>query len=98
MKDKFGNELTTKEFFQRWKQGIQDITLLQQIKINFIGYVFILVGILIGLYSTYSKTWWLFIILIGSLILTITSFVGNLQKYFILKKLDNAMKGGIENE
>ncbi len=102
MRDKEGNYLTTKEFFERWKEGIQKITPLQQTKISLQGVLLVLVGVIIGLISTFmTAVWWLFIVLIGSLFLTIVNLIGTLQRYFALKKLDEefkAMKGGIKNE
>jgi len=102
MRDKEGNYLTTKEFFERWKEGIQKITPLQQTKISLQGVLLVLVGVIIGLISTFmTAVWWLFIVLIGSLFLTSVNLIGTLQRYFALKKLDEefkAMKGGIKNE
>jgi len=101
MRDKEGNYLTTKEFFARWKEGIQKVTPLQQTKISLQGVVMVLVGVIIGLISTFTAVWWLFIILLGSLFLTSVNLIGTLQRYFALKQLDadfKAMKGGIENE
>ena len=93
MKDKQGNKLTTKEFFQKWKQGIKDITPLQTTRINIFGSLLVFIGIFIGLYATFvTKYWWLFIILCGSLILTSTAFISTLQKYFVYKELDLKMK------
>ena len=102
MRDKEGNYLTTKEFFARWKEGIQKVTPLQQTKISLQGVVMVLVGVIIGLISTFmTAVWWLFIILLGSLFLTSVNLIGTSQRYFALKQLDadfKAMKGGIENE
>ena len=99
MRDKYGNYLTTKEFFSRWKQGIQSITPLQQTKISLQGVVMVLVGVIIGLISTFmTGVWWLFIVLIGSLFLTTVNLIGTLQRYFALKNLDSEfsmMKGGV---
>ena len=102
MREKEGNYLTTKEFFERWKEGIQKITPLQQTKISLQGVLLVLVGVIIGLISTFmTAVWWLFIVLIGSLFLTSVNLIGTLQRYFALKQLDadfKAMKGGIKNE
>jgi len=102
MRDKYGNYLTTKEFFSRWKQGIQSITPLQQTKISLQGVVMVLVGVIIGLISTFmTGVWWLFIVLIGSLFLTTVNLIGTLQRYFALKNLDSEfsmMKGGVQDE
>jgi len=93
MKDKSGKEITTKEFMSRWKQGIQDVTPYQQVQINIFGSILVLIGVIIGLIIMYStKTWWLFIILCGSLFLSSTSFLSMLQKYFVLSKINQMME------
>lgn len=98
MKDRSGKEITTKEFFQRWKQGVQEVTPLQQTALNFVGFGLVMLGIAIGLYTTWRlDTWWLFIILLGSWFLTTISLIGNLQKYLVLKKIEDVMKGGLQN-
>jgi len=93
MKDKLGNELTPKEFMQRWKGGIQAVTPSQINNLNIIGNVMIIVGILIGIYATYiTHTWWLVVILVGSLFLSAMSFLGYIQRYYIFKELNKQMK------
>ena len=93
MKDKHGNQLTVKEFFSRWKDGIAKITPLQSAKINMQGTLLMVIGILIGIISTImSHTWWLVIILVGSLIVTLMSLVKLYQSYRIYKEVENATK------
>lgn len=78
--------MTPKEFFSRWKEGIDKITPLQMTFQQLIGQTIILVGICIGLYATFvNKQWWIFVILVGSLIVSVTGMFGMLQKYSILK-------------
>lgn len=91
--------VSAKEFFSRWKQGVKDITPAQMNKINLQGNVMVLVGVLIGLWVTFqSKTWWLFVILCGSLFITGTGLLGAIQKQIMLKEFEKAMKGGYTNE
>lgn len=93
MKDKSGKEITSKEFMSRWKGGIQAVTPNQINNINIIGNIMVLVGILIGIYVTYlTKTWWIVVILIGSLVLASMGFLGCIQKYYIFKELNKQMK------
>jgi hypothetical protein len=88
-KDKEGNWITAREFSTRWKQGVEGITPLQQTKSTIFGYLIIALGVIWGLILAYkSRTWWLFIILKGSTVVTGTQFVGILQKYIILKKME----------
>ena len=78
--------MTPREFFHRWGEGIQKITPLQLTFQQLIGQIIVLVGIIVGLFVTFSyKQWWLFIILIGSLIVAGTSLIGTWQKYRILR-------------
>lgn len=82
-----------KEFFSRWKEGINKVTPVQQMSISFYSSFLIIIGILIGLYSTFAtKTWWLFIVLLGSLFLTLISILSLYQKLSIYKKLEEEVK------
>ena len=98
MKDRDGNALDSKEFFERWKNGIKEITPAQMNIINLQGNLLVLAGISIGLFVTFNTTWWLFTILSGSFVMSITSLVGLIQKQIILNEFAKAMKGGNENE
>ena len=99
MKDKFGNQITIKVFFQKWKEGIQQITPLQQTKINLLGISLMLAGVIIGLVTTFiTRTWWLFIVLLGSLLLVCVNFLANLQKYLAYKKINEQIKGGANEQ
>ena len=103
MRDKDGNYLTTKEFFKKWGEGIQKITPLQQVKIQRNSTWLVILGVVIGLYSTFAtKVWWLFIILVGSFFLTIVNYIGIVQRLKILKDIDDKFGyvnlGGNKNE
>ena len=79
-KDKLGNQLTWKEFFQRWKQGMEEIEPLSQTKVSLIGNVIVVIGVISGLITmSMAGIWWVVIILIGSLFLTGISLLGTLQ-------------------
>ena len=108
MRDKEGNYLTTKEFLERWKKGIQKVTPLQQTKISLQGVVLVLIGVVVGIVSSFmTGIWWLLIILCGSLFLTVINLIGTLQRYYSLKEIDkqftqkldeeiNILKGGLK--
>lgn len=99
MKDKAGNELTLKEFMTRWKAGIKAITPTQQSFISLIGNYTILIGVLIGIYATFiTRSWWIFIVLVGSLIILIMGIIGGHQKHFALKEIDTIIKLNSEQE
>jgi len=90
MRDKDGNYLTTKEFFKKWGEGIQKITPLQQVKIQRNSTWLVILGVVIGLYSTFvTKVWWLFIILVGSFFLTIVNYIGIVQRLKILQDVED---------
>ena len=99
MKTKSGEQITTKEFFSRWKKGMQEVTPMQQTKISLIGNVFVLIGIVFGItMMIINQVWWLLVILTGSFLLAGMGTLGNLQRYFALQKINELMKGGIEDE
>lgn len=85
--------MNTSEFFKKWGKGIQAITAYQQAKINLIGNVFIISGVLLGLYFSFTlRLWWLFLILTGSLFITSMGFLANIQKFLILRKIEMEVK------
>ena len=80
--------MKTKEFFSKWKEGIMKVNAYEIVKISLFGNSLVVFGILLGLYVMFiSRIWWVVIILIGSLILTIISYLGMIQKYIQLKKI-----------
>ena len=87
--DKDGKKLSSKEFIRRWKDGIERVTPLQQTKIQLMNYTPIFLGITGGIVASfYTKTWWLTIILFGSLGLTLIQALGIMQRYIALKRID----------
>jgi|TARA_R100000501_G_C2602552_1_gene99238 hypothetical protein len=104
-KDKEGNQLTWKEYGERFKQGLEMISPLQQMKISFRGSLIVVVGLIIGLWATFNSVWWLFIVLCGASINTLVSLLGTWQKIRSLSKIEETntelmeelLKGGVEN-
>lgn len=95
---KSGEKITWKEFGHRWKQGIENLTPLQTAKSSLSGYFPIMIGIIWGIvFTAYLAQWWLFLVLLGSFIVSGTQFMGMYQKYLALKKIDLLMKGGLDN-
>ena len=92
-----------KEFFARWKQGIEGITPLQQAKGAYNSTWISILGIILGIIVTivWIKTmWWLLIILLGALGNTLIMQLGNWQKIQLLKRMEdtiNNLEGG-QNE
>ena len=88
-----GEQVTWKQFFQRWKKGMEEVTPLQQAQVNQLGYITVLIGIIWGIiFSIKVSQWWLVVVLIGSLIVSSTATLGNWQKKNTLKKIDELMK------
>jgi len=92
-KAKNGEQLTFKQFLKRWKQGVEGINPLQQTKTTLWSFLPMFAGILWGITITImGKTFWLSLILLGSLPITTIQFVSNLQKYWRLKTTYKAME------
>jgi len=88
-KDKQGKTLTSKEFINRWKEGIEGITPIQKLKTQMTAIRIQLLGIVLGLvvsYIAYENLWWVGIILIGALINTIVQYLGLSQQLKNLNK------------
>ena len=82
-KDKEGNKLTWKEFFGRWKEGIDGITPLQKTKTQITATRIQLLGIFLGLVMTiigWRMLWWVGLILLGALINTAVQYLGLAQQ------------------
>lgn len=91
-KDKQGNELNFKQFMQRWKDGVNGITPLQQNKIQLQGTIISIAGIILGMIASLfalKTLWWLEIVLIGALINTTISAIGIYQKVLMYKNFQS---------
>lgn len=89
--DKYGEKITWKQFFQRWKRGIEGITPLQQAEIMFKNTWLMVIGIIAGLVVSiiaYKTLWWLGIILFAALINTLIQQLGNYQKLIAIRRLE----------
>ena len=91
-KDKQGNKLTPKQFLSRWKEGVEGTTPLQQTKISLWSFLPLFGGITWGLVTTFlGRTYWLTLILCGSLPLTSIQFLSTWQKYKKQKLINETM-------
>ena len=94
-KDKQGNKLTRKEFFERWKKGIQMVTPLQQIRIQIrstkISLIGVVAGIGVSIYN-FKNLWWVLLILLGVLGVTSMQLLGMVQKRNILENIEKLNK------
>lgn len=86
-------KLGTKEFFKRWGKGIEGITPLQQTRTSLIGSLIVIIGIIWGIIVTLiTRTWWMVVILVGSLIMVGMSLIGTYQKYRRFKIQEELIK------
>ena len=90
-------KLGFKRFFQVWGRGIEGITPYQQAKTELKGQVIILVGtvwgiVYMGIVSSKDHTWWIFVMLIGGLIVLLASMAGTYQKYVRLKAQEKLIR------
>lgn len=101
-----GVELTLKQFFKRWEKGIEGITPLQQKFTQLLGIWIVISGIIAGivvnlLVQMKDVWWWVTIILVGSLIITVMQLIGTYQSYKRYKIIDEQMRkleGGLNEK
>ena len=96
-KDNAGEKVKTKDFFQRWKDGIEGISPLQQSRTSLMGNWIVLSGVLGGMIINalvrISTQWiWIEVILLGSLVLVVMQMIGGLQKYWKFKLAEKVQK------
>lgn len=91
-KTKTGEVITWKEFFKRWKAGIEGITPAQSLRASIQGTYITILGIILGIIASiinYKNAWWIIIILIGALIITVIQLIGMKQKLKIFQMMEN---------
>jgi len=94
-KDKEGKKLTSTEFIERWKSGIEGITPAQKLKTQIMGTRISLIGILLGLFVSiygYKHLWWVGIILLGALINTGIQYLGLVQQMKVFEDIEKQLK------
>ena len=89
--DRQGKKLTFKQFMGRYKEGVVNITPLQQTKTTLWSFIPIFAGLIWGIVVTFiGGRLWLTLILGGSTPITSVQFISNLQKYKAQKKAKEA--------
>lgn len=92
-KPRTGEKVTWKEFFRQWKQGMRDITQLQQAQVTQFGHVVSAIGVIWGIiFSFRLGYWWMAVILIGGMIVLSMQYVGNWQRKKIFEEIENISK------
>lgn len=85
--------VTWREFFRQWKQGVQQMTPLQQTQVIQLGHLIALIGVIWGIiFSIKIGYTWMAIVLSGGLVVLAVQYLGNYQKKVILKHLDAQIK------
>ena len=90
-KTKDGEQITFKEFFKRWGEGIKEITPKQKLKTQLLGTRISMVGLILGLaVSIYAweKMWWVGIVLIGAIINMEVQYLGFKQQLNMFDTMD----------
>jgi len=81
--------LGRKEFFKRWKIGIQKITPTQLLRTEMIGYVGTIVGSIICIIFFIWINFWVICIPISfGLLISGSSLIGKYQQYIMMKQLE----------
>ena len=81
-------EKINKGFFKRWKQGILDMTPVQQLKQKMIGIIGGIVGLILALIVMVSREQWGFSIFVFFVIwIQFISFIGTRQQLVATKKM-----------
>ena len=86
-----GELITWKEFFRRWKLGIEGISPLQQVKTQCNSTLIMIVGIICGIIVSIAKLgtlWWLMIVLVGALFNSLIQYAGFYQKKMLLQRIE----------
>lgn len=99
-KDKVGNQLTWKEFFKRWGEGIEGITPIQKVKTQLLGTRISLLGLFIGIcVSLYvmETLWWVGIILLGAIINTGVQYLGLKQQLNMFNNMEQYEEVDLDN-
>jgi hypothetical protein len=89
--ERAGETISWEEWFKLAKEGIANVTPLQQAKSERVGQVLNIIGILCGLVVmafSLRQFWWIEIILLGSLLLTAIGLIGIQKKIKVLKEMD----------
>jgi len=97
-KTKQGEVITWKEFFARWKQGIENLTPLQKLSnekrstfVSLIGYLVALVAVIWQIEKIGLLSYGLILIFIGSIWSTGLKWIALRQQYNFIKELDENM-------
>jgi len=102
-KDKLGNYLTWREFFKRWKYGIENLSPTQKLSNESRGSFISLIGFIISFFAViYMRnkigllSYGLILIFLGSIITTGLKYLSLRQQLKYIKNLDTEILQGGE--
>ena len=99
-KDKLGNQLTWKEWFKKWGEGIEGTTPEQKVRIQIGATRITMLGFFLGLVMAvvgYKTLWWLGIILLGGLINTCVTYISLMQQRKGFKQMNSGKKVNLKD-
>lgn len=97
-KDKKGKELTYQQFMNRWKKGIQQVTPIQQVRMQVKSTLLMIIGFLAGIIICITKIktlWWLLLILLGGLGINVMQLISMKQKVKMFEDIQKQMEGDL---
>lgn len=85
-------------FFKRWKQGMLDMTVEQQLKSKIIGLLGGIVGLILALIVMIMRQQWGFSIFVFFIIwIQFINFIGTRQQYFSTKEMMKGLEAEQQN-
>ena len=91
--------MNLKTFLMHWKQGINGITIMQQVKMQISSTWIIIIGLLCGITMCiigFKTLWWLLIILVGGLFNTLIQLLGLVQKKSQIMMFEDLQKEALK--
>jgi hypothetical protein len=94
-KDKEGKEVDSKEFMERWKKGINEVTPIQNLGISIYFQTIMTLGFLLGFgvaIWNFKTMWWLAMILFGGFGMNFMQLKGLRKQLKTLKSIENELR------
>lgn len=82
------NTMKPKEFYQRWREGIRNLTPQQQLYAKMQGHLWAVIGLILGLVVLlYRRIWYFSIFLLALIWLQAWEYLGTKQRYEATKQI-----------
>ena len=93
IKPRTGERVSWRQFFKEWKQGMREVTPLQQCTATQFGQVVTLIGVIWGIiFAIRIGYWWMSIVLIGGLIVLGVQMLANWQRKMVFLDVEKTIK------